>query len=288
MAARYYERATRLDPSYALAWAGLSRVRNWQVNAGFIPAKEGHRLARQTAERALALNPSLAAAQTQIGRIQQHVDFDLPGAVASFRRAIALEPGNSEAIRTASAAALLLGRFDEALRLNRRAVGLDPLNADSWVFLAQTEFWMGRLDEATADARRALQLNPDALGVHSLLSEVYVMQGRPQEALPEIEREQLAYSRVHLYAIAYHAMGRVKESEAALTELIAKYQSVAPYNIARVYAFRREPDQVFAWLDRAYAERDPGVLATRVDPLMKRWHDDPRYIALLTKLNLPN
>jgi TPR repeat protein len=57
MAAKYFERATQLDPSYALAWVELSRVRNWQVNVGLIPSKEGQRLAREAVERALALNP---------------------------------------------------------------------------------------------------------------------------------------------------------------------------------------------------------------------------------------
>ena len=67
MAAKYFERATQLDPSYALAWVGLSRVRNWQVNLGVIPAEEGHRLAREAVERALALNPNLASAHAQMG-----------------------------------------------------------------------------------------------------------------------------------------------------------------------------------------------------------------------------
>src|SRR4029077_7005923 len=88
MSAKYYERATQLDPSYALAWVGLSRVRNWQVNIGHIPAEEGHRLSREAIERALALNPNLAQAHTQMGRIKEQVDFDWAGADASFQRAI--------------------------------------------------------------------------------------------------------------------------------------------------------------------------------------------------------
>src|ERR1700680_3561929 len=132
MAGKYYERATQLDPSFALAWVGLSRVRNWQVNTGLIPAEEGHRLAREAVERALALNPNLAEAYAQMGRIKQQVDFDWAGADASIQRAIALEPGNPEFLRFAADSAAHLGRFDEALQLDRRAVDLDPLNADSW------------------------------------------------------------------------------------------------------------------------------------------------------------
>src|SRR6201981_2454232 len=101
MAAKYYERATQLDPSYALAWVGLSRVRKWQAHRGLIPSEEGFRLARESVERALALNPNLAAAHDQMGRIKQQVDFDWAGADASYQRAVEVEPGNPEVGRMA-------------------------------------------------------------------------------------------------------------------------------------------------------------------------------------------
>src|SRR6266566_1746426 len=161
MAAKYYERAVQLDPSYALAWVWLSRVRNWQANTGVIPVEDGHRLAREAVERALALNPNLAEAHTQMGRIKQQVDFDWAGAGASFQRAVALDPGNPEVVRTAAGSAAMLGRFDKVLQLGRQAVDLDPLNADSWESLAETEFFMGQLDQAAAYCKKALELNPD-------------------------------------------------------------------------------------------------------------------------------
>jgi TolB-like protein len=142
MAAKYYERATQLDPSYALAWVGLSRVHNWQVNIDLIPAEEGHRLAREEVERAIALNPNLAEAHAQMGRIKQQADFDWAGADASSRRAIVLEPGNPEFARVAAQSAGLLGRFDEALQLNRRAIDLDPLNAAGWESNGWTELML--------------------------------------------------------------------------------------------------------------------------------------------------
>ena len=84
MAAHYFERASQLDPSYALAWAWLSRARNWQANEGLIPMEEGRRLAREAVERALSLNPSLAEAHAQMGRLKISVDYDWAGANASF------------------------------------------------------------------------------------------------------------------------------------------------------------------------------------------------------------
>jgi len=274
MAAKYYERATQLDPSYALAWVGLSRVRNWQANTGAIPVEEGHRLAREAVERALALNPNLAEAHAQMGRIKNTVDYDWAGANASDQRAVELEPGNPEGVRLAAESVALLGRFDEALQLARRAVDLDPLNADSWEVLAETEFWM-------------IALSPDAWRGPIQLSQIYVMQGRPQDALSEIELVRVDYARVFLHAIAYHALGRKKESDAALSELITKYHVIGAYQIAEVYAFRNQSDKAFEWLDRAYTQHDGGLIFTKVDPLLENLHNDPRLTALLKKLNLP-
>ena len=287
MAAKYYKRATQLDPSYALAWVGLSRVRNWQANTGLIPVEEGHRLAREGVERALALNPNLAQAHTQMGRLKQQVDFDWAGADTSFQRAVALDPGNPEVASTAASSATMLGRFDEALLLKRRAVDLDPLNADSWEGLAETEFFMGQLDQAAADFKKALELNRDAVAAHAVLSQIFVMQGRPQDALAEIELVRYDSERGWLYAVAYHALGREKESDAALSDFIAKQHAGGAYQIAEAYAFRNQSDKAFEWLDRAYAQRDGGLIETKVDPLLKNLHSDPRFAAFLKKLNLP-
>lgn len=286
MAAKYFERATQLEPSYTLAWVLLSRVRNWQAKLGLVPAEEGHRLARQAVERALALNPDMAEAHAQLGWIKLQVDFDWAGADASFRRAIALEPGNPESVRAAALSAKMLGRLDEALQLDRRTVDLDPLNADSWDLLAETEFFMAQLAEAATHAKKALELSSDVWPGRILLSEIYVMQGRPQDALPEIKLVQYDPLRAFLYAIAYYALGREKESDAALSELTAKYHANA-YQIAEVYAFRNQSNEAFEWLDRAYAQRNGFLIGTKVDPLLNNLHHDPRYAAFLKKLNFP-
>jgi TolB-like protein/DNA-binding winged helix-turn-helix (wHTH) protein len=287
MAAKYFERATQLDPSYALAWAYLSRARNWQANEGLIPMEEGRRLAREALERALSLNPSLAEAHAQMGRIKKTVDFDWAGGDASIQRAIALEPGNPEGVRLAAESAFELGRFDEALQLARRAVDFDPLNADSWETLAETELYMGQLDQSAADSKKALEVNPDYWASPIDLSRIYLLQGRAQDALPEIERVHYAPYRGHLYALTYYALGRKKESDAALSELIAKYHASNAFEIATIYAFRNQTDEAFEWLDRAYAQRDPSMMSTKVEPLLKNLHNDPRFAALLKKLNLP-
>ncbi|HZC34279.1 MAG TPA: winged helix-turn-helix domain-containing protein, partial [Chthoniobacterales bacterium] len=285
MAAKYYERATQLDPSYAPAWVGLSRTRKWQAVRGLMPREQGYRLAREAAEKALSLNPSLAEAHNQMGRIQQQIDFDWASADASFQKAAALEPNKPESMRLAASSAVNLGRFDNALSLAHRAVDLDPLNAANWELLGETKFFMGQPDQAIGDLKKAVELNPDLWNGHIFLSQAYIIEGRPQDALPEIERVRIESFRLSLRAIAYYALGRKKESDASLTELVAKDQATSAYLVAGVYAFRNEPDEAFEWLDRAYAVHNDGLIEMKVDPFLKNLRSNPRYAAFLKKLN---
>ena len=287
MAAKYFERATQLDPSYALAWVGLSRARKWQAVTGLIPKEEGYRIAREAVQRALSLNPNLAEAHAQLGRIRDQLDFDWTGANDAYRRAVELEPGNPEYVAMDGASTAELGRLDEALQLLHRAVNLDPLNARSWAGLGEIEFRAGKLEEAEVDLKHAHELRPDDFLASVFLSQTHVMQGRPQDALPEIKRVGYENTRAWLYAIAYHALGRNKESDAALRELITKYQAIDPYLIAEVYAFRNEASEAFEWLDRAYSEHDDGLVHIKVEPLLYSLHNDPRFAELLKKLKLP-
>jgi tetratricopeptide (TPR) repeat protein len=227
-------------------------------------------------------------AHAQLGRLKITVDYDWAGANTSYQRAVELEPGNPEGVRSAAVSAAELGRFDEAVKLARQAVDLDPLNADSWDNLGNIEFYAGQLDQAAADTKKALELNPDHWFGSIDLSRIYLLQERAQDALPEIEHVHYATYRAHLYALTYYALGRTKESDAALSELITKYHASNAFEIATIYAFRNQTDEAFEWLDRAYAQRDPSLMSTKMEPLLNSLHNDPRFAALLKKLNFPN
>jgi predicted Zn-dependent protease len=122
--------------------------------------------------------------------------------------------------------------------------------------------------------------------VPNFLSQIYVMQGHAQDALPEIELVRYDAARTFLYAIAYYALGRKKESDAALSQLMTNHPT-NQYQIAEVYAFRNQSDEAFEWLDRAYAQHNAGLIYTKVEPLLKSLHNDPRFAVFLKKLNLP-
>jgi hypothetical protein len=93
--------------------------------------------------------------------------------------------------------------------------------------------------------------------------------------------------RLQGQAVAYYALRRKKESDTALSDLIAKYQSQNAFLIAEVYSFQKEPGQAFKWLDRAYVQHDSGVSETKASTLLQNLRGDPRYTAFLKKLRLP-
>src|SRR5260370_36352376 len=122
---------------------------------------------------------------------------------------------------------------------------------------------MSRLEEAKVHFQKALELDPDLPPNHEGLGLVYLAQGRAQDALAEIEREQTGMWRLQGQAGAYDALRRKKESDTALSELIAKYQSQNAFLIAEVYSFQKYPDQAVKGLDRDYVHHVSTVDGTQ-------------------------
>jgi TolB-like protein/Tfp pilus assembly protein PilF len=283
----YTERAIKLDEKYAPAWALRASVQNAMAEVALTDPTEGFRKARDDAERAVALDPTLASAYLALARTQIFCDWDWDAADASLAKAAALEPGSVEIFRIRSYRSRVLGNLDQAIRLYEQAVALDPLRTNSYSGLAYLLYVGGRYDEAKAAVKKAIDLNPQAAFVHLTLGKLLIAEGKPQQALVEIEKEPLEWGKFTGQALAYRALDREHDSNAALAVLISKYGSGAAYQIAQVYAYRRESDKSLDWLDRAHEQRDPGLTEINSDPLFKNLHHDARYTGLLKKMRLP-
>ncbi len=286
-AVSYYEQALKLDPAYARAWVGLALVHTSQARHDYIPLDEGRRKARREVEKALELDPNLAEAHATLGRIRRVYDWDWAGADAAYKRALELGPGDATVVLGLASQAATLGRFEEALRLDRRAVEIDPLSVAARTTLVLHAWRAGRLDEAEAAFRKCLDLDPDYPGAHQLLGRFHLARSRPEAALQEMEREQEPARRRQGLALAYHALGRKKEADAALAEVLEKDKEAWAFQIAGIYSFRGEVDEAFKWLERAYAGRDGGLSEMKGHPLLKNLEADPRYTAFLKKMRLP-
>jgi serine/threonine protein kinase/lipoprotein NlpI len=282
----YLKQAIERMPAFALAWAELGLAYSRAADVGWAPVAEGYALAREAVEQALRLEPDLAEAHAQMGWIRMIHDWDWSGAEASSNRAVALAPGNSQALRGSSAIAYIRGRLPDAIALSRRALDQDPLSASSYHNLGALMHAADRFGEAEAAYRTALELAPGRIATHAALALTLLSQRRGQEALAEASREPSGEFRLWCTAIVEHALGSETNSRAALQALIDQAATAWALQIAEVHAMRGEPDAAFEWLERAYAERDGGLSEMRVSPRFRSLHRDARWAAFLRKMGL--
>ncbi len=282
-----FKEALAADPGFAPAWAGLAWVYARQAGLGVIPAESGSKQARDAAQRALGLNSTLVEAHTAMVYILAGYDWDWAGADAEVQQVLKLDPGSADAMYSAGILARTLGRFDEAVGFYQRALTRDPLNVRVHNNLGLALFYAGRLQEAEAALLKLLELRPGLASGHAHLGQVLLARGQHEAALAAIEQEPSEVWRTIGLALAYHALHRRGDGDAALRELTRKFANEWAYNIAQVHAFRGEIDEAFDWLDRAYAQRDGGLSELIGDPLLKNLEGDPRYVAFLQKMKLP-
>jgi TolB-like protein/class 3 adenylate cyclase/Tfp pilus assembly protein PilF len=282
----YFRQAIALDPDFALGWAGLSQAYGIQSGYGWAPV-EGYERARDAAKRALAIAPDLPEAHVRLGQVLESRDWNWKAANDEYQRAFALAPGNVDVLRGIAGMARIFVGPDAGIELLRRAVALDPLSSSVHRMLGLRCFLAGRLDEATAALNTCLDLNPKAGLVHCFLCATSLAQGRATEALELAEREALPEFRLLGIALAQHSLGHKEASDAAMAQLIERHGNEAAYQIAEAWAWRGEVERVFEWLERAYAQRDPGLALTLSDPFFRPVHDDPRWLPFLKKMGFP-
>ncbi len=283
----YSDQAIKLDANYAPPWAQRSQVLRTMANLTLIDNTEAFQRARESAQKAIALDPNLAAGYLAMAMVQINHDWDWEGADVSLRKAGMLEPGSSEVLRDRAILARVLGRVDEAIELYKQAIALDPLKANFHLALGYELYIGGRYEEARDALQRAQDLNPQLSSLHLIRGLILLAEGRPQEARAEMENETGEWGKWTGEPLANYTLGRLEESDGALKKLIATYQNDCAFQIGEVYAYRGETDKAFEWLGRAYRQRDPGAPELKTDPLMRSLHQDPRYAELLKQMHLP-
>ena len=283
----YSQQAIKLDPNYAPAWAQQSQVLERLARVGLIDSADGFRRARESAEKAIALDPTSAGGYMTLALVQINHDWDWDGADAFLKKAAPLEPGSAAVLGIRAHLARILGRTDEAIGLYKQAIALDPLRANYHLALGYQLYVAGRYEEAVAALQKARELNPQLSSLYLTNGQILLSEGRWQSALAEMEKETGEWEKLSGEVLAYHALGQRGESDKALKKLIATHQNDAAFQIAEGYAYRGEVDKAFAWLDRAYQQRDPGTPEFKTDPLMKSLRQDPRFTEILKRMRLP-
>lgn len=280
------QQAVRRDPDFAPAQTLMARIYAAQAQLGYLPAPAAWESARNAARIALTLDPELADAHTTMASILIRQDWNWPAAQEQIEAALKLDPGSVAALGWAGYLAQALGHVDRALEYDEAALAVDPLDPNKHILSAQVLYLKGRLVEADSALHKGLAMDPTLPFAHWTLARIALTKGDAAGALTELEAEPYEEIRLAGQAIAYHALGRQNDSDSALASLELAYAAHDAADIAMVHAARGEVDEAFAWLERAYLERDSDCVFAKVEPFLQNLRGDARFGAFLKRMNL--
>ena len=287
----FFKQAIEVDPSYALAYAGIADCYAVLNFFGDLSPKDSAIKAMAAAKKALEIDDSIAEAHTSFGLIKLIYEWDWQSAERELTRAIKLSPNYPTARDWYSTYLMAIGKVDEAIHEIKNAQELDPLSPIITTGLARQLYYARRPEQAIEECLKILDMEPHFAPAHWFLGQAYEQQGRYDEAIDQLQqavnysggRALMLSSLGYTYAVS----GRRAEAEGVLDSLHdASRQNVPALTFAFIHAGLGQHDAAFEWLDKAYAERFGWLIFLSVDPKLDNLRSDPRFTALLHKLKL--
>ena len=291
----FFQQAIATDPNYALPYCGLADAYALLGFRGHFPSQDALSRAKAAARKAIELDDTLADPHASLAFIAETHEWDWATAEREYKRAIELNSDDARSHHLYAGYLMYVGRFDEGIAEAKRARELDPLSLPINNALAGRFLVAGRYDEALGQVRETLSMDPHFAAGHQTLGWIYLNEGKREEAIQEFQKAlQLSGSDDTDFMLdlgfAYAAAGKRAEARRILVKLknLHEQQLVPSGSVAILYGALGELDEAFAWLEKAYLERDPEltylkVPGRRFEPL----RHDPRYRQLVHRVGLP-
>ncbi|MBL8294871.1 MAG: hypothetical protein JNN08_23700 [Bryobacterales bacterium] len=287
----HFQAATALDPGFAPAFAGLSYVYTFFAYYDEDNSRKWFAGARETAQKALALDDRLPEAHTALGFALAFHEWDWNRASREFHRALELDPNSADAHAWHAAAVLLpRAQFDEANREFGRALELDPGNALTAFVAAYSMLASGRIDDALVLYRRSIDLenrHPDVVWDYGMALG-FAKRYREAEVQFRLSHQMRGHPPGPLGALELVFTGHGNEARAVLprVEAAAREGRIRAVEAARHYAMLGQPQKALDWLETAFQRRERQVLWLQVDPRLRSLQAEPRHRALVRKMGL--
>ena len=284
-AEKYMQQAVDLAPDSALAWAGLSSALTDLAGQSSDDPTKPLSLAREAAQRALELDDGLPEVYLAFANIEQTFDWNWDSAERNIERALELRPGDVRAQNMRSRMLVTRGKIEEARRVLQQIIREDPLNYRIQRALLSVLYFSRQYDDAAKLGERLLEQDAAMPFTHTWLSFVYLEQGSLENAIGHALAEPVRFAHLAGAAVVHDALGNEAEALAAQRTLLDEYGDLAAFQQAIIFTFWGDYDKSIEFLERAYTQRDPGMDLVNTwlfDPIK----DDPRYRAILTKMNL--
>jgi DNA-binding winged helix-turn-helix (wHTH) protein/TolB-like protein/Tfp pilus assembly protein PilF len=288
----HFQEAIAKDPKYALAYAGLADTYSLMSDYNAARPAESYAKAKEAALKALELDSELAEGHTSLAYTNMYYFWDWAEVENRFRRAVALNPNYATAHHWYSEYLAAMGRFDEALVEIRRAKEIDPLSpvinaGEVWIL-----YFARRYDEAIAQGRKLAEMAPEFAEVNEYLKRSYDQKGMYREAIAarQMRRKLAGYDPVETPALKSAASARshqeywAKRLEQELDD--EKREGAENFDMAEIHAQLGNKDEAFAWLEKAFQDRDYLMIYLKVAPNLDPLRSDPRFAEMLTRVGL--
>ena len=289
----YFNQSIQQDPTNSLAYAGLADSYNQLAYRGVLAPSEAYPRATAAATKALEINNVLAEAHAALGFIRFNYDWDWEGAERELRLAIQLNPSYAEAHHSYSHYLIDTGRMGESLAESKRAIEDDPLSLIVSTHLGFNYTFARQYVLAIDQLKKTLEMDPSYYSAHLKLGQAYLCKGAFPEALGELQQAKSLSDEnqeaVALLAVAYARSGRRGEAVKLLDELKRKSQRtyVPSYYMATIYTGLGDREQALVCLEKAYEQRDNGLVELKADPIFDTLRSDPRFQDLLRRVGFP-
>ena len=288
--------AIKIDPQYAPAHAGLARaymfLGSWHASGS---PRYFFGLAKAAVEHAIELDPAVADAHIVLSRIRFMSDWDWAGAERAYKKQIALDPSGTYGRIGYANFLIAMGRFNESIEIGRQTLALDPLSPDAYNELGWALSYADRDEEALELFRAGLEIEPDRVQTHGLIMLIDVKNGEYDKALASLEQGELDLQTMPpaylgLFGQIYGLAGRQTKARAILAELRERRtrgEYVPASSLADVHIGLGEYDEALQWLETAYDERDVRLVWLNQSWEYERVRADPRFQAMLDRMNFP-
>jgi DNA-binding winged helix-turn-helix (wHTH) protein/TolB-like protein/tetratricopeptide (TPR) repeat protein len=289
-----FQRAVALDPTFALAYAGLSDASTRRgFNASGASAEEFYAISKALAQKALSLDPETPEAYTALGTVKRIYDWDWAGAEADFRRAIELNSNYSRAHLGYALLLSCLGRGDEALAEIKHAMEIDPLSQDVKSGYLTVLEGRGEYAEALAQAQENVKFNKEYrrgmrgvatflfhLGQYSRVIEI------SEQELPGKNSQEFVW--LSLLVTSHHRSSQNGKRDERLRQLeeLARKDTKALFALAENYAELGRLDEALAALEKCIEVREERMMWLKVEPRLAQLKGDARFDGILRRMNL--
>lgn len=276
-----------IDSTYAPAWADLSYL---YYQAGFTLLTMSDEVAmvqgRSAAQKAILLDPESILGYLSLAFLE-NASWNFEEANKLLEKALLLEPNSPRAISAKADFAVYCGKPDLAIGLSLKLIELDPLNNNHFLMLSQNYWMSGDYKKAEESLREYLLYHPNSGWGNGMMGTVQLSLGNPKNSLEYIEKDTHPFWHSYKKCPTVYALGNTQEANQLLKEFIAEWGNQERPFVADVYAYRKDKDEAFKWLELAYENKDSSLLRVLNYPAMQNLWGDPRWNTFIHKLKLP-